>query len=132
MARKKGRRIEEKWLYFLLGVSLTIFVVFLFTAFSGSSGETVTKKIVVEYDGVADTSGGFIQLKRNSASPSVLDWATFDNKERVVYFTVEDVYTATVTIDVPDNTPRGTYYLDYYVELIDGQKTEKTLSFYVG
>lgn len=131
MVKRKGKR-NGKWLYFLLGVSVTMFVVFLFTIFNASGGDVVTKKVVIEYDGAQDTSGGYIKLERNDETPSVLDWASFKNGEKFSYFTIEDIHTETITINVPENTQRGTYYLDYYVELVDGQKIEKTLSFYVG
>lgn len=130
----KRNRNGEKWIYFALGMAFGIFIVFLFTSINASSGEDVLKSIIVDYEGVEETSGGYIQLLRNDETPSVLDWSTFDNGKTSVFFTIENGkrHTEKLTIDVPENTPRGTYYLDYYVEFVDGQKEEKTLSFYVG
>lgn len=130
----KRNRNGEKWVYFALGLALGIFIVFLFTSINPSSGDEVTKSIVVQYEGTDDTSGGFIQLLRNNETPSVLDWATFENGKTSVFFTIEngETYSQILTINVPQNVDRGTYYLDYYVEFVDGQKEEKTLSFFVG
>jgi len=112
---------NERWIlifFLIIGVvSSSIFLYFNTDFFIAQQGSVVHRSLQVSYDGVADDNVFLVRLVRNSVTPSVVDWASFNNGKPFIYVTVNrgSVEFVDLSIVVPEFIVPGNYYVDYVI-----------------
>lgn len=87
-------------------------------------------EVKVRFESPEEGDAGIVALKRNPSTPSVLDWATFDDGEQIHIFSSSYV-SPKIRIDLPEIILPGVYYLDVEASFTSGIVQTETIRFRV-
>ena len=95
-------------------------------------GSTWIKTVDLSKAVDGDIGGGFVQLVRNSETPSTLELVSFDNNQTIDYFSIGDgeIVLKDLIVNIPENMEAGEYFFDLVI-MLNGDKYTNTYSFKV-
>ncbi len=126
MARKT-KNITLISLVFVFGIVLTLIFVILQTNIIYKNYD-FTK--IITFQPEFESDSGYLTINRNSKTPNVADWVSFDNNQSYKFFS-EDSIIEKIQIDLPNNIEPGKYYFNIDSNFIESKKTTKIYSFRV-
>ena len=119
---------NRAWIFillFIIGAGASLFFVITQTNLLYKNSDF---KLRVMFESELDGDSGYITLIRNEQTPSVLDWASFENGEDYVFFSKKYV-DERVYFDLPSEIETGIYYLDVEIKQLSGAIGIITLQF---
>lgn len=84
----------------------------------------------VMFDSQKEGDSGYLTIHRNQKTPSVSDWATFENNDTIVYFS-DSFVREKINIDLPEKVESNVYYFNVDVKYVSGYTETKEVSFRV-